>query len=184
SPLCLSLSPLSLSSVCLSLLSPLSSVSLTQYHGDGLSSLVTHSLCPVSPLSLSVSLSSLVSPLSLSHSVPWGWSVLSGHPFTLSCTPSYLHQEALHSYPQMSADPLDSGAVRVRLGGESYNRKTLNRVKRSLPKQQDFKLSTETCRIYSLYHSLHHYKYHTFLHCKREVTVLLHSSPLCLSVQC
>ncbi|XP_048868860.1 proline-rich protein 12 isoform X2 [Brienomyrus brachyistius] len=78
------------------------------------------------------------------------------------------HQEALHAYPQMTADALDSGAVRVRLGGEGYNRKTLNRVKRSLPKQQDFKLSTETCRLYSLYHSLHHYKYHTFLHCKRE----------------
>ncbi|KAJ8364311.1 hypothetical protein SKAU_G00131420 [Synaphobranchus kaupii] len=36
------------------------------------------------------------------------------------------------------------------------------------PALVDFKLSTETCRLYSLYHSLHHYKYHTFLHCKRE----------------
>ncbi|XP_051572694.1 proline-rich protein 12-like isoform X2 [Myxocyprinus asiaticus] len=78
------------------------------------------------------------------------------------------HQEVLHMFPQMTADPLDSGAVKVHLGGENYNRKTLNRVKRSLPKQQDLKLSTETCRIYSLYHSLHHYKYHTFLHCKKE----------------
>lgn len=34
---------------------------------------------------------------------------------------------------------------------------------------QDLKLSIETCRIYSLYHSLHHFKYHTFLHCKKEV---------------
>uniref|UniRef100_A0A671PJ69 Proline-rich protein 12-like n=1 Tax=Sinocyclocheilus anshuiensis TaxID=1608454 RepID=A0A671PJ69_9TELE len=81
---------------------------------------------------------------------------------------SVQHQEALHMFPQMTADPRDSGAVKVHLGGESYNRKTLNRVKRSLPKQQDLKLSTETCRIYSLYHSLHHYKYHTFLHCKKE----------------
>lgn len=39
----------------------------------------------------------------------------------------------------------------------------------SLSACQDLKLSTETCRIYSLYHSLHHYKYHTFLHCKKEV---------------
>jgi len=39
-------------------------------------------------------------------------------------------------FPQMTADSLDSGAVKVHLGGESYNRKTLNRVKRSLPKQQ------------------------------------------------
>ncbi|KAK2832734.1 hypothetical protein Q5P01_016623 [Channa striata] len=78
------------------------------------------------------------------------------------------HQEALHIFPKMTADPLESGAVRVHLGGEGYNRKTLNRVKRSIPKQQDLKLSIETCRIYSLYHSLHHYKYHTFLHCKKE----------------
>ncbi|XP_054615064.1 proline-rich protein 12 isoform X2 [Dunckerocampus dactyliophorus] len=78
------------------------------------------------------------------------------------------HQEALHVFPKMTADPLESGTVKVRLGGEGYNRKTLNHGKRSIPKQQDLKISIETCRIYSLYHSLHHYKYHTFLHCKKE----------------
>ncbi|XP_037111647.1 proline-rich protein 12 isoform X1 [Syngnathus acus] len=83
-------------------------------------------------------------------------------------TMSAQHQEALQSFPKMTADPLESGSVKVRLGGEGYNRKTLNRCKRSIPKQQDLKLSMETCRIYSLYHSLHHYKYHTFLHCKKE----------------
>jgi hypothetical protein len=36
----------------------------------------------------------------------------------------------------MTADPLDSGSVKVHLGGEGYNRKTLNRVKRSAPKPQ------------------------------------------------
>lgn len=45
-------------------------------------------------------------------------------------------QEALHLFPKMTADPLESGVVRVHLGGEGYNRKTLNRVKRSVPKQQ------------------------------------------------
>ncbi|KAM4534976.1 proline-rich protein 12 isoform 2-T2 [Fundulus diaphanus] len=78
------------------------------------------------------------------------------------------HQEALHLYPKMSADPLEPGAVRVHLDGEGYSRKTLNHIKKSVPKQQDMKLSIETCRVYSLYHSLHHYKYHTFLHCKKE----------------
>ncbi|KAJ7989979.1 hypothetical protein DPEC_G00310100 [Dallia pectoralis] len=79
------------------------------------------------------------------------------------------HQEVLHMFPKMTADPLDSGVAKVHLSGECYNRKTLNRVKRStMPKQQDLKLSTEMCRVYSLYHSLHHYKYHTFLHCKKE----------------
>nr|XP_029485633.1 proline-rich protein 12-like isoform X1 [Oncorhynchus nerka] len=82
------------------------------------------------------------------------------------------HQDTLHTYPQMAGDPLDSGTVRVRFSGEGYNRKTLNRVKKSLPKPQDLKLSTESCRIYSLYHSLHHYKYHTFLHCKKETNTI------------
>ena len=36
----------------------------------------------------------------------------------------------------MTADPLDSGSIKVHLGGEGYNRKTLNRVKRSAPKPQ------------------------------------------------
>uniref|UniRef100_A0A3P9D8Q0 Proline rich 12b n=1 Tax=Maylandia zebra TaxID=106582 RepID=A0A3P9D8Q0_9CICH len=78
------------------------------------------------------------------------------------------HQEALHIFPKMTADPVESGVVKVHLGGEGYNRKTLNQIKRSIPKQQDMKLSIDICRIYSLYHSLHHYKYHTFLHCKKE----------------
>ncbi|KAA8581631.1 hypothetical protein FQN60_003212 [Etheostoma spectabile] len=82
------------------------------------------------------------------------------------------HQEILHAYPQIIVDPLDSGAVRVRLSGDAYNRKTLNRVKKSLPKPQDLKLSTETYRIYSLFHSLHHYKYHTFLQCKKETNTI------------
>ncbi|XP_066521611.1 proline-rich protein 12 [Hoplias malabaricus] len=86
------------------------------------------------------------------------------------------HQEALHAFPQIKAEPLDSGTVRLRLGGECYNRKTLNRVKKSVPKPQDFKLSTEMCRFYSLYHSLHHYKYHTFLICKKETVAVEQAS--------
>lgn len=82
------------------------------------------------------------------------------------------HQEVLHAYPQIIVDPLDSGVVRVRLSGDAYNRKTLNRVKKTLPKPQDLKLSGETYRIYSLYHSLHHYKYHTFLQCKKETNTI------------
>ncbi|KAF3704477.1 Proline-rich protein 12 [Channa argus] len=82
------------------------------------------------------------------------------------------HQEVLHAYPQIIVDPLDSGVVRVRLSGDAYNRKTLNKVKKTLPKPQDLKLSTESYRLYSLYHSLHHYKYHTFLQCKKETNTI------------
>ncbi|XP_016398920.1 proline-rich protein 12-like, partial [Sinocyclocheilus rhinocerous] len=85
-------------------------------------------------------------------------------------------QEALHTFPQITAESLDSVTVRVRLSGECYNRKTLNRIKKSVPKPQDLKLSTETCRLYSLYHSLHHYKYHTFLHCKKETNTIEQAS--------
>ncbi|XP_014835400.1 PREDICTED: proline-rich protein 12-like [Poecilia mexicana] len=49
---------------------------------------------------------------------------------------SVQHQEVLHMYPKMTADPLESGAVRVHLGGEGYSRKTLSCVKKSVPKQQ------------------------------------------------
>lgn len=82
------------------------------------------------------------------------------------------HQEVLHAYPQVIVDPLDTGIVRVRLSGDAYNRKTLNRVKKTLPKPQDLKLSSESYRIYSIYHSLHHYKYHTFLQCKKETNTI------------
>lgn len=82
------------------------------------------------------------------------------------------HQEILHAYSQIIVDPLDSGVVRVRLSGDAYNRKTLNRVKKTLPKPQDLKLSAESYRLYSLYHSLHHYKYHTFLQCKKETNTI------------
>lgn len=82
------------------------------------------------------------------------------------------HQEVLHAYPKIIVDPLDSGVVRVRLSGDAYNRKTLNRVKKTLPKPQDLKLSSDSYRIYSLYHSLHHYKYHTFLQCKKETNTI------------
>lgn len=45
-------------------------------------------------------------------------------------------QEILHAYPQIIVDPLDSGVVRVRLSGDAYNRKTLNKVKKTQPKPQ------------------------------------------------
>lgn len=52
------------------------------------------------------------------------------------CTLLLSLQEALHIFPKMTAAPLESGAVKVHLSGEGYNRKTLNRVKRSFHKQQ------------------------------------------------
>lgn len=34
---------------------------------------------------------------------------------------------------------------------------------------QEFKVELEKSGYYTLYHSLHHYKYHTFLRCRDQV---------------
>ncbi|XP_041345607.1 proline-rich protein 12-like [Pyrgilauda ruficollis] len=39
-------------------------------------------------------------------------------------------------------------------------------------KPQEFKVEVEKSFLYTLYHSLHHYKYHTFLRCKDETTAI------------
>ncbi|XP_014117962.1 PREDICTED: proline-rich protein 12 [Pseudopodoces humilis] len=80
-------------------------------------------------------------------------------------------QEALHTFPQLHTEPAES-LVRLRPGGDPYNRKTLSKVKRSVGKPQEFKVEVEKSFLYTLYHSLHHYKYHTFLRCKDETTAI------------
>ncbi|XP_053308496.1 proline-rich protein 12 [Spea bombifrons] len=80
-------------------------------------------------------------------------------------------QEAIHTFPQLFTDPGDS-TVRVKPGGEPYNRKTLNKLKKNVAKPQEFKVDSEKCPFYVLYHSLHHYKYHIFLRCKQETNAI------------
>lgn len=38
------------------------------------------------------------------------------------------------------------------------------------PSVQEFKVELEKSGYYILYHSLHHYKYHTFLRCRDQVS--------------
>lgn len=91
----------------------------------------------------------------------------------------------------------EEGAVRLRPAGEPYNRKTLSKLKRSVVRAQvgllagrddpgrsgapqsvehvllclqEFKVELEKSGYYTLYHSLHHYKYHTFLRCRDQVS--------------
>uniref|UniRef100_A0A8C7EHH0 DUF4211 domain-containing protein n=1 Tax=Nothoprocta perdicaria TaxID=30464 RepID=A0A8C7EHH0_NOTPE len=80
-------------------------------------------------------------------------------------------QEALHTFPQLHAERAEA-LVKLRPAGEPYNRKTLSKVKRSVGKPQEFKVEVEKSFFYTLYHSLHHYKYHTFLRCKDETTAI------------
>ncbi|KAM8927057.1 proline-rich protein 12 isoform 2-T2 [Pelodytes ibericus] len=80
-------------------------------------------------------------------------------------------QEALHTFPQLSSEPGDSN-IRMKPGGEPYNRKTLNKLKKNVAKPQEFKVDAEKNLFYTLYHSLHHYKYHIFLRCKQETNAI------------
>uniref|UniRef100_A0A6I8PK43 DUF4211 domain-containing protein n=1 Tax=Ornithorhynchus anatinus TaxID=9258 RepID=A0A6I8PK43_ORNAN len=94
----------------------------------------------------------------------------------LSLSPAL--QDALHTFPQLQVEAggVEGGgpgaAVRLRPAGEPYNRKTLSKVKRSATRAQEFKVELDKSSFYTLYHALHHYKYHTFLHCKDQTTAI------------
>ncbi|XP_029140501.1 proline-rich protein 12-like [Protobothrops mucrosquamatus] len=87
----------------------------------------------------------------------------------MSLNPSL--QEALHMFPQLHAETCDT-TVKLRSGGDPYNRKTLNKLKKNVSKPQEFNVEAEKSLFYTLYHSLHHYKYHTFLRCKDETMAI------------
>ncbi|NP_001090053.2 proline rich 12 S homeolog [Xenopus laevis] len=80
-------------------------------------------------------------------------------------------QEAIHTFPQLNSEPGEP-STRMKPGGEAYNRKTLNKLKKNVAKPQEFKVDAEKSLFYTLYHSLHHYKYHTFLRCKQETNAI------------
>uniref|UniRef100_UPI00398E58A4 proline-rich protein 12-like n=1 Tax=Pristiophorus japonicus TaxID=55135 RepID=UPI00398E58A4 len=88
-------------------------------------------------------------------------------------------QEGLQTFPQLvvedsEADRKDNpaGSVKLKVAGAPYNRKTLNQLKKNVPRSQDFQVEAEKLPFYTLFHSLHHYKYHTLLHCKEQTDTL------------
>ncbi|CAK6437338.1 unnamed protein product [Pipistrellus nathusii] len=93
----------------------------------------------------------------------------------LSLSPAL--QDALHTFPQLQVEQSaegspEDGAVRLRPAGEPYNRKTLSKLKRSAVRAQEFKVELDKSGYYTLYHSLHHYKYHTFLRCRDQTLAI------------
>lgn len=93
----------------------------------------------------------------------------------LSLSPAL--QDALHTFPQLQVEQSgegspEEGAVRLRPAGEPYNRKTLSKLKRSVVRAQEFKVELDKSGYYTLYHSLHHYKYHTFLRCRDQTLAI------------
>ncbi|XP_060030235.1 proline-rich protein 12 isoform X2 [Erinaceus europaeus] len=93
----------------------------------------------------------------------------------LSLSPAL--QDALHTFPQLQVEQsgegsLEEGAVRLRPAGEPYNRKTLSKLKRNVVRAQEFQVELDKSGYYTLYHSLHHYKYHTFLRCRDQTLAI------------
>ncbi|XP_054627673.1 glutamine and serine-rich protein 1 isoform X3 [Dunckerocampus dactyliophorus] len=63
----------------------------------------------------------------------------------------------------------EAPAFKVRLSGKAYNKKTLKPYKLPDKVPQEYTVDQQKSQWFSLYHSLQHYKYHTYLMCKDEV---------------
>uniref|UniRef100_A0A8C3YVS0 Glutamine and serine rich 1 n=1 Tax=Catagonus wagneri TaxID=51154 RepID=A0A8C3YVS0_9CETA len=86
-------------------------------------------------------------------------------------------KNALESFPELTIITRDSKAKsggsaisKIKMNGKTYNKKTLRTSKTSTKSAQEFAVDPEKIQLYSLYHSLHHYKYHVYLICKDEIS--------------
>ncbi|XP_023593847.1 glutamine and serine-rich protein 1 isoform X3 [Trichechus manatus latirostris] len=86
-------------------------------------------------------------------------------------------KNALESFPELTIITRDSKAKsggsaisKIKMNGKAYNKKTLRTSKTTSKSAQEFAVDPEKIQLYSLYHSLHHYKYHVYLICKDEIS--------------
>lgn len=84
---------------------------------------------------------------------------------------------ALDSFPEIAVvtelkKDGDTPAFKVRLSGRAYNRKTMKPYKMPNKVPQEYTVDQQKTQWFSLYHSLQHYKYHTYLMCKNEIESL------------
>nr|XP_035118198.2 glutamine and serine-rich protein 1 isoform X2 [Callithrix jacchus] len=86
-------------------------------------------------------------------------------------------KNALESFPELTIITRDSKAKsggtsisKIKMNGKAYNKKTLRTSKTTIKSSQEFAVDPEKIQLYSLYHSLHHYKYHVYLICKDEIS--------------
>ncbi|XP_016061670.1 PREDICTED: glutamine and serine-rich protein 1 isoform X2 [Miniopterus natalensis] len=86
-------------------------------------------------------------------------------------------KNALESFPELTVITRDSKAKsggsaisKIKMNGKAYNKKTLRTSKTTTKSAQEFAVDPEKIQLYSLYHSLHHYKYHVYLICKDEIS--------------
>ncbi|KAM8940186.1 glutamine and serine-rich protein 1 isoform 2-T2 [Pelodytes ibericus] len=86
-------------------------------------------------------------------------------------------KNALENYPDVATITRDAkgksggaSVCKIKTSGKWYNKKTLRPAKSSAKQSQEFTVDPEKSQLCSLYHALHHYKYHIYLVCKDEVT--------------
>uniref|UniRef100_A0A3Q2GP60 Glutamine and serine rich 1 n=1 Tax=Cyprinodon variegatus TaxID=28743 RepID=A0A3Q2GP60_CYPVA len=77
---------------------------------------------------------------------------------------------ALDSFPEISVvtelKDGETSAVKVRLSGKAYDKNTMKPYETL---DQEYSVDQQKIQWFSLYHSLEHYKYHTYLMCKDKV---------------
>ncbi|XP_041917803.1 glutamine and serine-rich protein 1 [Alosa sapidissima] len=88
-----------------------------------------------------------------------------------------LFKTALDSFPEISVvtelkKDGETPSFKVRLGGKAYNKKTMKPSKSPSKLPLEYTVDQHKTQWFSLYHSLQHYKYHTYLMCKDEITSL------------
>ncbi|XP_061522172.1 glutamine and serine-rich protein 1 isoform X1 [Phycodurus eques] len=81
---------------------------------------------------------------------------------------------ALDSFPEILVvteltNDGETPAFKVRLGGTAYNKKTMKPYRMPNKVPQEYTVDQQKTQWFSLYHSLQHYKYHTYLMCKDEI---------------
>ncbi|NXG79257.1 QSER1 protein, partial [Baryphthengus martii] len=86
-------------------------------------------------------------------------------------------KNALENFPELTVITRDSktksggtSLSKIKMNGKAYNKKTLRASKSTTKLAQEFTVDPEKIQLYSLYHSLHHYKYHIYLTCKEEIS--------------
>ncbi|XP_066540989.1 glutamine and serine-rich protein 1 [Hoplias malabaricus] len=86
-------------------------------------------------------------------------------------------KNALDSFPELSVvtelkTDGETPTFKVRLSGRAYNKKTMKPSKAPVKLPLEYAVDQQKAHWFSLYHSLQHYKYHTYLMCMEEVSVL------------
>ncbi|XP_078536984.1 glutamine and serine-rich protein 1 isoform X2 [Lissotriton helveticus] len=93
------------------------------------------------------------------------------------------HKSALEMYPELTVISRENksrkgatSVTKIKVNGKAYHKKTLQNVKSSSKSSKEFTVQPERTPLMSLYHSLHHYKYHMFLICKDEISTVVKTS--------